>query len=59
MWVVLGVAFLEAVYGHIQALVPSLGVLWVDHINAYLGNARGTYINRNHFAGFLETTTAA
>jgi len=49
---VLGTA--EALYGLIQALVPSLGVLWVDYIEAYLGDARGTYINRNHFAGFME-----
>jgi len=48
------VAFLEAIYGIIQALVPSLGVLWVDYIKSYLGDARGTYINRNHFAGFME-----
>jgi O-antigen ligase len=47
------IALIEAVYGLIQALVPSLGVLWVDHIQAYLGDARGTFINRNHFAGFV------
>ena len=52
--ILLGVAILEAIYGIIQALVPSLGVLWVDYITAYLGDARGTYINRNHFAGFME-----
>ena len=52
--ILLGVAFLEAIYGIIQALVPSLGVLWVDYIKSYLGDARGTYINRNHFAGFME-----
>jgi O-antigen ligase len=54
IWILLGVAFLEAIYGLIQALVPSLGVLWVDYIKSYLGDARGTYINRNHFAGFME-----
>jgi O-antigen ligase len=52
--ILLVVAFLEAIYGLIQALVPSLGVLWIDYIKAYLGDARGTYINRNHFAGFME-----
>jgi O-antigen ligase len=52
--ILLVVAFLEAIYGIIQALVPSLGVLWVDYIKSYLGDARGTYINRNHFAGFME-----
>ena len=44
----------EAVYGLIQALVPSMGVLWVDYVQAYLGTARGTFINRNNFAGFIE-----
>ncbi len=52
--ILLAVSFLEAIYGLFQALVPSLGVLWVDYITAYLGDARGTYINRNHFAGFME-----
>jgi len=42
----------EAFYGLLQALIPSLGVLWVD--TDYNGCARGTYICRNHFAGFLE-----
>jgi O-antigen ligase len=54
--IVLAVSFLEAIYGLFQALVPSLGVLWVDYIQAYLGDARGTFINRNHFAGFMEMT---
>ena len=54
--IVLGLAFLEAVYGIVQSLIPSLGVLWVGYIKSYLGDARGTYINRNHFAGFMEMT---
>lgn len=54
LWVILGVATLESLYGLIQALVPNLGVLWVDYIASYLGDARGTFINRNHFAGFME-----
>lgn len=54
LWVILGVATLESLYGLIQALVPSMGVLWVDYITSYLGDARGTFINRNHFAGFME-----
>jgi O-antigen ligase len=28
-------------------------VLWATHITAYLGDARGTWVNRNHFAGFI------
>jgi hypothetical protein len=54
--ILLVVSFIEAIYGLFQALVPSLGVLWIDYIKAYLGDARGTYINRNHFAGFMEMT---
>jgi len=54
MFVMFGLGIIEAVYGLIQALVPSMGVLWVDYVRDYMGNARGTFINRNHFAGFLE-----
>jgi len=52
IWLMLGVATLEALYGLCQALIPALGALWVDDIG--LNNARGTFINRNHFAGFME-----
>jgi O-antigen ligase len=52
--IMVGLAIAEAIYGLIQALIPSLGVLWVDYIKNYLGTARGTFINRNHFAGFIE-----
>ena len=54
VWLMMSVALIEAVYGLIQALVPTLGVLWVDYVQAYMGDARGTFINRNHFAGFIE-----
>jgi len=50
----MGIALIEAVYGLIQTLVPTLGVLWVEYVKAYMGDARGTFINRNHFAGFME-----
>ena len=33
---------------------PSLGVLWVDYIEDYMGTARGTFINRNNFAAFIN-----
>jgi hypothetical protein len=46
-------AALESVYGIVQALVPNMPVLWATHITAYLGDARGTWVNRNHFAGFI------
>lgn len=46
----------QALYGIAQALLPSLGVLWDTQASsglAYQGYARGTFINRNHFAAFL------
>jgi len=43
----------DAVYGLIQVLIPGVGVLWVPADFAGGGNARGTYINRNHFAGLM------
>lgn len=49
--VMLAVAVIESLYGLIQVLEPSVGVLWSDQHNA--GLARGTFINRNHFAGFI------
>lgn len=51
--VMLGVALVEALYGLVQAMIPTLGVLWAD-INTYVGDSRGTFINRNHFAGYVE-----
>lgn len=48
----LAIATFEAAYGLIQVLIPSVGVLW-DRSGAYSGVARGTFINRNHFAAFL------
>ena len=54
VWVALAVGTFEAVYGLAQALIPQLGVLWVSADFAGAGNARGTYINRNNFAGLME-----
>ncbi len=47
----LAVGVFESLYGLIQVLEPSVGVLWSDRYNH--GLARGTFINRNHFAGFI------
>ncbi len=52
--VMIMIGLAESIYGLVQALVPSMGVLWVDYIQTYLGSARGTFINRNNFAGFVE-----
>ncbi len=49
-------AGMQALYGIMQTLLPFLGVLWdTDAATglAYSGYARGTFINRNHFAAFL------
>ena len=54
VFIMIGIGLLESVYGLIQALTPSLGVLWVDHIEDYMGTARGTFINRNNFAAFIN-----
>jgi|GEM_PF-5054147 len=44
------VAGVEAFYGLMQTLIPSLGVLWESEGQ---GVARGTFVNRNHYAAFL------
>jgi len=44
------VAGSEALYGLLQTLIPSLGVLWETEGQ---GVARGTFVNRNHYAAFL------
>jgi len=54
LWLLFALAVAQALYGLLQALVPNMGVLWVDYIKASLGTARGTWINRNHFAGYME-----
>lgn len=49
-------AGLQAIYGIVQTLLPTLGVLWDTQAatgQAYKGYARGTFISRNHFAAFL------
>jgi O-antigen ligase len=53
LWILLGLAVIQGLYGIVQALVPNLGVLWVSYLKSGLGDARGTWINRNHFAGFM------
>ncbi|MGV8074876.1 MAG: O-antigen ligase family protein [Syntrophobacteraceae bacterium] len=49
---------LEAFYGLLQVFIPSLGLPFA-HGNSFLaqsGYARGTFVNRNHFAAFLGMT---
>jgi len=47
----LAVGVIESLCGLIQVLEPSVGVLGSDRYNH--GLARGTFINRNHFAGYI------
>lgn len=53
LWILLVLAVAQGLYGLFQALIPTLGVLWENDLTKYLGDARGTWINRNHFAGFM------
>lgn len=53
--VMAALALVQSLYGLVQALIPTLGVLWTAGESG-LGDARGTFINRNHFAGFVEMT---
>jgi O-antigen ligase len=54
VFIMICIGLLESIYGLIQALSPSLGVLWVDYIESYMGTARGTFINRNNFSAFIN-----
>ena len=51
--VLMGLAVFEMIYGLLQVMFPNMGVWWV-WLDSGAGCARGTYINRNHFAGFME-----
>jgi O-antigen ligase len=53
-WLLFGLAVAQSCYGILQALVPNMPVLWATYIKSGLGDARGTWVNRNHFAGFIE-----
>ncbi len=51
--VLIGLGTFEALYGLLQYLAGWQHVFWYAK-KYYLDDATGTYINRNHFAGFLE-----
>ncbi len=52
--VIVGVAFFEALYGLLQVMNSSLGVLWLPSSLGAGGVARGTIIYRNQYATFLN-----
>lgn len=54
LWIMTAVAFFEAVYGLLQAMNPSIGVLWLPGIIGAEGTARGTIIYRNQYAAFMN-----
>lgn len=45
----------EAAYGMVQYLANWQKIFWMNKVY-YLTEATGTYINHNHFAGFIELT---
>ena len=54
LWIITFVGVFEAVYGLLQALIPSIGVLWLHTNVGAEGCARGTIIYRNQYAAFLN-----
>uniref|UniRef100_A0A7C4RRD6 O-antigen ligase domain-containing protein n=1 Tax=Desulfatirhabdium butyrativorans TaxID=340467 RepID=A0A7C4RRD6_9BACT len=53
IWLVLGIAALESLYGLYEAFSGTHRILWYGK-SVSSGNVSGTYINRNHFAGLME-----
>ncbi|MEC4747783.1 O-antigen ligase family protein [Methylomicrobium sp. Wu6] len=47
----------QALYGTVMVLTGMEYLLFVPK-KAYIGNATGTFVNRNHLAGYLEMTLA-
>ncbi len=54
LWIITLVGVFEAVYGLLQAMNPTLGVLWLPSDISSRGCARGTIIYRNQYAAFLN-----
>ena len=57
IWVVIIAAGFQALYGSLMVMT---GLEWGFFAEkwAYLGKATGTFVNRNHLAGYLEMTLA-
>lgn len=56
-YVILFSAVFQSVYGSFMTLSGTEYLLGMKK-TAYLGNATGTFVNRNHFAGYLEMALA-
>jgi O-antigen ligase len=57
IWLVIIAAAFQALYGSIMVMT---GLEWSFFVDkwAYLGKATGTFVNRNHLAGYLEMSIA-
>jgi len=54
LWIITFVGVFQAFYGLLQALVPSVGVLWLPNSISAENCASGTIIYRNQYAAFLN-----
>ena len=57
IWVIILAAALQATYGAIMVLTQLEWGFFIKK-STYLGKATGTFINRNHFAGYMEMSLA-
>lgn len=56
-YVILISGVFQAIYGTLMVLTGSEYLFFVPK-ESYIGNATGTFVNRNHLAGYLEMTLA-
>ena len=57
IWTIIAAATLQAVYGSFMVLSDVEWGFFQPKV-AFLGNATGTFVNRNHMAGYLEIAVA-
>lgn len=53
IFALIALGLIEAAYGLVQYLTGMQKILWYERVY-YRESATGTYVNHNHFAGFLE-----
>lgn len=58
LWAIFLSGLLQALYGSFMML-SGIEYGFLQHKEHYLGSATGTFVNRNHFAGYLELSVAA
>lgn len=57
IWVIILAAAFQAIYGALMVLTKLEWGFFIEK-NSYLGKATGTFISRNHFAGYMEMCLA-